>query len=60
VYLRADRCILHSESVALITLLSRFAKYVVQSSLIRYNEARMVRLVRTMVQKTGIKSIKFF
>jgi hypothetical protein len=45
---------------SLITRLSRFAKFVVQSSLIRYNEARMVWFVSIMVPKAGIKSIKFF
>ena len=57
---RADRSILHSESVALITLLSQFAKFVTQSSLICYNEAPIVQLVSIMVPKASIKSFKFF
>ena len=51
---------MHLESVEPITLLSRFAKFVAQSSLIRYNEAQMVWLVSIMVPKAGIKSFKFF
>ena len=57
---RADQSILHSESVYPITLLSRFAKFVAQSSLIRDNKAQMVWLVIIMVPKAGIKSFKFF